>query len=199
MDNPIPGTYKRRRIYFIEKKFQAKFILKFCALVVFGGLLTIGLLYLLAMQSTTVSFVNSRVVVRTTADFILPILIQTVAIVMVIVGFAAVIVTLFVSHKIAGPLYRFKKVMQELEEGDFSSDFHIRHLDQLQDLAEAFNNTINKIRGKIHVLKDGLRGLKAGLDDISENEVSENKRSLLLELKKISEELNKASRYFKTV
>jgi len=198
MDNPIPKT-QRRRIYFIEKSFQAKFILKFCALVVLGGLLTIGLLYILAMQSTTVSFVNSRVMVRTTADFILPVLIQTVAIVIVIVSFATVIVTLFVSHKIAGPLYRFKKVMQDLEGGDFSGDFHIRHLDQLQDLADTFNSAIKKTRERIDALKDGLKALKDGLDSISENEISENKRALLAELKRASEEINKASRYFKTV
>ncbi|MBI3991297.1 MAG: methyl-accepting chemotaxis protein [Candidatus Omnitrophica bacterium] len=199
MDKPIPGTYTRRRIYFIEKSFQAKFILKFCALVVLGGLLTIGLLYFLAMQSATVSFVNSRVVVRSTADFILPILIQTVAIVVVIVGFATVIVTLFVSHKIAGPLYRLKKVMQELEGGDFSQDFHIRHLDQLQDLAKTFNTTIKKIRERIQILKEGLEILEKGINSISENEISENKRTLLFELKKVSEELSRASRYFKTV
>lgn len=199
MDKPIPGTYTRRRIYFIEKAFQAKFILKFCALVVFGGLLTIGLLYFLAMKSATVSFVNSRVVVRSTADFILPILIQTVAIVVVIVGFATVIVTLFVSHKIAGPLYRLKKVMQELEGGDFSQDFHIRHLDQLQDLAKTFNSAIKKIRERMQILKEGLDILEKGLNNISENEISENKRILLFELKKVSEELSRASRYFKTV
>lgn len=199
MDKRIPGTYTRRRIYFIEKSFQAKFILKFCVLVVFGGLLTIGLLYFLAMKSTTVSFVNSRVVVRSTADFILPILVQTVAIVVVIVGFAAVIVTLFVSHKIAGPLYRLKKVMQELENGDFSQDFHIRHLDQLQDLAKTFNITIKKIRERIQILKEGLGILEQGLNNISENDIAENKRTLLFELKKVSEELSKASRYFKTV
>ena len=197
MDMPISRPYKRR-IYFIEKSFQAKFILKFCALVVLGGFLTIGLLYFLAMQSTTVSVVNSRVVVRTTANFILPILIQTVAIVMVIVGLATVAVTLFVSHKIAGPLYRIRKVMQELEGGDFSHDFHIRHLDQLQDLADAFNNSIQKIREKIRFIKGGLETMKKGLGSISENEVSENKRALLRELKDVSEELNKAAGYFKT-
>lgn len=197
MDNSISRPYKRR-VYFIKKSFQAKFILKFCALVVLGGLLTIGLLYFLAMQSTTVSVVNSRVVVRTTANFILPILIQTVAIVVVIVGVATVAVTLFVSHKIAGPLYRIRKVMQELEGGDFSHDFHIRHLDQLQDLADTFNNSIKKIREKIRLIKDGLETMKKGLDNISENEVSENKRALLRELKNISEELNKAAGYFKT-
>ena len=195
MANPA-GTYKRK-IYFIEKSFQTKFILKFCALAAVGGLLTIGILYLLAMQSTTVSFVNSRVVVRTTADFILPILIQTVAIVTVIVGLATILVTLFVSHKIAGPLYRFKKVIQALTEGDFSSDFKIRHLDQLQDLAETFNTMIVKIRTELKALRDNFAALKEKLDDIAEHEVVEHKRSYLSELKRISLELTKIIQRFK--
>jgi methyl-accepting chemotaxis protein len=198
MDKSTARTYKRH-IYFIEKSFQTNFILKFCALVVLGGLLTIGLLYLLAMKSTTVSFVNSRVVVRTTADFLLPVLIQTTAIVVIIVGFATVLVTLLVSHKIAGPLFRIKKVMGELGAGDFSHEFHIRQLDQLQDLADTFNDSIKKMKEKIQALKNDSEKLKHELNNISESEVSENKRALLSELKKISEELSKASSYFKTV
>jgi len=191
------GTYKRRN-YFIEKSFQTRFILNFCALVAAGGLLTIGMLYVLAMQSTTVSFVNSRVVVRTTADFILPILIQTVAIVTILVGLATIVVTLFVSHKIAGPLYRFKKVMQALAEGNFSSDFRIRHLDQLQDLADAFNTMIVKIRTDLKTLKDNFRSLKEKLDNISEQEITEHKRPYLGDLKRIAGELDKIIHYFKT-
>lgn len=196
MDNTNVRPYKRK-IYFIEKEFQAKFIFKFCILVAIGGLLTVGILYLMAMQSNTVSFVNSRVVVCTTADFILPILIQTVAIVTVIVGLATILVTLFVSHKIAGPLYRFKKVMQALIEGDFSSDFKIRHLDQLQDLADTFNTMIVKIRTELKALRDNFAALKTKLDDIAENEVSEHKRPYLNELKRISIELNKIIQQFK--
>lgn len=192
-----PRTYKRRT-YFIERQFQTKFILKFCALVAVGGLLTIGILYFLSMRSTTVSIVNSRVVVRSTADFLLPVLLQTVLIVTVLVSIATIIVTLFVSHKIAGPLYRFKKVMQVLAEGDFSSEFHIRHLDQLQDVADTFNEMIRKIRQELGQLKHNLLTLKEKLSDISEHEIAEHKRSALAELKRICEELNKVSRYFKT-
>jgi len=197
MANLNAGIHKRR-IYLIEKSFQVKFILKFCGLVVFGGLLTIGLLYLLAMQSNTVSFVNSRVVVRATSDFILPILIQTVAVVIVIVGLATVMVTLLFSHKIAGPLYRLKKVLKELEGGDFSGDFHIRHLDQLQDLAGTFNETINKTRERLESLQEGVNNLKVKLEGIPESDVSEGKRSAFSQLKDISEELDKAIRHFKT-
>jgi len=196
MDNP--RVIQKRRIYFIEKRFQTNFILKFCVLVAIGGLLTIGILYFLAMRSTTVSFVNSRVVVRTTADFILPILIQTVAIVTVLVGLATIVVTLFVSHKIAGPLYRFKKVMQALAEGNFSDDFRIRHLDQLQDLADVFNVMISKIRTELKTLKDNFRSLKEKLDNISEHEIAEHKRPYLGDLKRIAEEVEKIIHYFKT-
>lgn len=187
----------KRRIYFIEKAFQTKFILKFCAIVGIGGLLTVGILYLLAGKTTTVSIVNSRVVVRTTADFILPILIQTVAVVTAIVGLATVVLTLLVSHKIAGPLYRFKKVINLLEEGDFSGDFRIRLHDQLQDLAQIFNNMITKTRIQLKALRDNLLSLKEKLDNVSEQEVSEHKRSYLSELKRISAELNRILQHFK--
>ena len=197
MASPQEPAYKRR-IYFIENEFQARFILKFCLLVIVGGLLTVGILYLLAMRATTVSIVDSRVVVQNTANFILPVLIQTVIIVMVIVGLAVIAVTLFVSHKIAGPLYRFKKAIQALTEGDFSSEFKIRRLDQLQDLADAFNGMINKVRAELKALKYNFGSLKEKLDNISEHEIAEHKRPHLSELKRVSAELNKIIDYFRT-
>jgi methyl-accepting chemotaxis protein len=190
-------SFKRKNI-FIDKQFQAQFILKFCTLVAIGGLLTIAILYFWAGKSTTVSVVNSRVAVRSTADFLLPLLIQTVLIVLVIVGFATILVTLFVSHKIAGPLYRLKKAMQNLEEGNLVEDFRIRRNDQLQNIAETFNNTIKKIREVIKNLKTNIPHLKEKLDSIQEHELSEQKRAILSELKRISDDLNKLVNYFKT-
>ena len=138
----------RRRNYFIERSFQTRFILKFCMLVIIGGLLTIGILYFLARRSTTVAIVNSNVVVKSTADFILPILIQTVLVVMVLVSIATIIVTLFVSHKIAGPLYRLKKAMRELGEGNPSVEIKLRKLDQLNDIIQEFNGMAKKLKDR---------------------------------------------------
>ena len=187
----------RRHIYFIEKSFQAKFIMKFCGLVALGGLLTIGLLYLWAAKATTVSIVNSRVVVNTTADFILPLLIQTVIIVTMIVAIAAMLVTLFVSHKIAGPLYRFKKIMEAMGEGDFLNQVKIRNGDQLQDFAKIFDDMITKNRVKIKALKADLGVFNEKLSQISENDISEHKRAYLSELKRISREIGQIINQFK--
>jgi len=148
MNGKKEAKVNRRRNYFIERSFQTRFILKFCMLVVAGGLLTIGILYFLALRSTTVSIINLSVVVKSTADFLLPILIQTVLVVMVLLSIATIIVTLFVSHKIAGPLYRIKKAMHDLGEGDFTTQITLRRLDQLKNLAEEFNSMVNKLKAR---------------------------------------------------
>lgn len=188
-------TYKRK-IYFIDKPFQAKFILKFCVIVILGGLLTIGMLYLWAGKANTVAIVNSRVLVRTTADFILPILIQTVIAVLIFAGLAVIALTLLVSHKIAGPLYHLKNAIEKLEGGNFAEDFHIRRGDQLQNIAGNFNKMIRRLREVIRSLKKDIPALKEKLDSIQEQELSEQKRSVLAELKRISEDLNNLVNYF---
>lgn len=136
----------RRKTRFIEKSFQSKFIVKFCLLVVLAGLLTIGIVYLLSARSTTVTIVNSEVVVKSTADFLLPVLIQTVLVVMVLIGLATIAVTLFVSHKIAGPLYRLKQGLHELGEGNLAGEIKLRKFDQLNDIIQEFNHLAGKLK-----------------------------------------------------
>jgi len=177
--------YKRRN-YFIDKSFQLRFILKFCLLIIAAGLLTMGALYLFARHSMTVSIVNSRVVAFTTADFILPLLIQTILVVTILIGIATAVVTLFISHKIAGPLYRFKKVVDNLSDGDFSEGFSIRKSDQLQELSSALNTMIAKVRSELLRLQKNIFMLK----NMAEGSSS-------IELKKVTEELNKIIQRFK--
>lgn len=190
-------TYQRRN-YFIDKKFQGRFIGKFSALVLMGGVLTIAVLYQLGTQSKTVAIENSRVVATTTADFILPLLVQTVIIVTVVVGITAALLTLLASHRISGPLYRFRKVLEALEQGDFSSsEFHIRSGDQFHDLADEMNRMIRATRQEMARLKHSTVSLKQKLDTLDESDLPEHKRVVLAELEKIAEEFDRAIRYFK--
>jgi len=188
----------RRRNYFIDRKFQSRFILKFFGLVLGGGLLTLALIYILGSASTTVAVQNSRVVAASTSTFILPLLMQTVLTVSVVIGLAAVLLTLFVSHKISGPLYHFKKAIEGLGEGDFLSELHIRSLDQFHGLADGINAMIRSTRQKLIRLKAEAENLRRKLDNLSENDLPENTRQALAELKTIVEELDKAVRHFKT-
>lgn len=144
----------QRRNYYIDKDFQAKFIIKFCFLAAFGSLLIVALIYWLAQNSTTVGIAEGRVAVHTTAEYLLPLLLQTVFTELVIVSLATIVMTLFISHKIAGPLYRLKVMLGALGEGDFSSSMRLRKDDQLQQVAAAYNEAVEKINGKLKTVKN---------------------------------------------
>ncbi len=173
----------RRRNYFIDKDFQTKFILKFCLLVVLSGIATTGILYFIGKKSTTVAIVNSCVIVHSTADYLLPVLIQTVLVVMILLGLATIAVTLLFSHKIAGPLYRFKKAIEGVRLGNLSSNFYLRNYDQLKELSEEVNAMIDKAREQISSIKEDVAKLKAKKGNISDQDI---------------EELDKKVNYFKT-
>jgi methyl-accepting chemotaxis protein len=187
----------RRRNYYIDRDFQTKFILQFSALVAVGAGLMIIVLYLLSQGTTSVVFINARVRVMTTADLILPLLINTILIVTGFVSIGAVAVTLFVSHRIAGPLYRFRQVFKELSAGNFSHEVHLRQGDQLVSMGEDFNRMIVSVRARLFEVKSMVAGVKAeasagGL--ISEGAA----RQRLVDLQHKVEALEKTLEFFKT-
>jgi signal transduction histidine kinase len=188
----------KRRTYFIEKKFQLQFITKFCFLVILGGFVTAGLVYFLSRQATTVAIVNSRIVVRSTADFLLPLLIQTVAVAVVLTGCATIAITLFVSHRIAGPLFRFKRIMEAMERGDFSRGFRLRTKDQLQDFAESMNKMLRVNREQIVMIQELTKILKHACEKISDTDVVHDKATSLHELKSAVRELAAVTDRYKT-
>lgn len=197
MSQPREQAYSRRN-YYIDKDFQSKFIMKFCGLVVLGALATMALLYLFARQTTTVAIVQSRITVMTTADFLLPIMVQTVIIVTAVVSLAAAAVTLFVSHKIAGPLYRFKQTFKDLASGNFGNQVRLRKGDQLVEVASEFNQMITSVRGQILATRSNIESAKADLDAISEFNVEDSKRHQFLALKKKLQDASQAVNFFRT-
>ena len=190
------SKYRRRNVY-IDKDFQTRFILKFCALVAAGAVLTIGLLYLLSMQSTTVSFVQARVKVMSTADFLLPVMAQTVLIVTVLVSVVSIAVTLIVSHKIAGPLFRFKQTLKELSSGNFSNQVRLRKGDQLIEVADDFNQMITVVRARLIEAKKALALVQVDIDTIGEFNVDDSKRKIFHDLQQKVRDLEKALEFFK--
>ena len=139
MDN----VYKnRRKVYFIKRRFQMIFIIKFCLLVILGAVVSGLVIYLVSQGSATTVFENSRIRIKSTADFILPAVLLSTAVVTVLVGLASVIVTLYASHKIAGPIYRIEKDLEKVKQGDLRVKFNLRKNDQLQALAAMLESIV---------------------------------------------------------
>ncbi|MEA3489423.1 MAG: HAMP domain-containing protein [Candidatus Omnitrophota bacterium] len=152
----------RRHIYFIKKKFQRNFILKFCGLIVIGAVISGSIIYAMSISTVTTTFENSRLIMKSTADFILPAVLLASVVMIVLIGLATIAATLFTSHRIAGPLYRLEKDIEEITSGNLKKRFHLRKTDEIKALAESLNNMAETLRSDIDKVKNGISDLESG-------------------------------------
>lgn len=164
MENKFP---ERRKNYYIKKEFQRNFILKFCSLVVIGALISGAIIYIKSVSTVTTTFENSRLAIKSTADFILPAILMSSFIVIILTGLATIAITLFTSHKIAGPLYRIEKDAEEIASGNLNTRFHLRGGDEIKALAAKLDDMAQSLRLKVAAIKDALASLEASAKDAS--------------------------------
>ena len=192
----------RRRNYFINRGFQTEFILKFCGLVALSCVIFGVILYTLSSRTLTTTFENSRLVVKSTADYILPAILFGGTIVALVTALAASIVVILMTHRVAGPIYRFEKYAQKVGNGELLPDLKIRKKDQFQNMVNAFNNMTQGLSAgllKVVTVSEKLDGLIDKLSDGSNREMllKDDIKKVVSELKKDKQDLKKALSYFK--
>ncbi len=149
----------RRRNYFVKKEFQFKFILKFCLLLLMGVIIATGILLLFSQGTLTSSFQESKLTIKSTALAILPAVIFTNLITLGLISLASIVVTLLVSHKLAGPMFRFEKETMAIGEGDLTKEITLRKNDQLFEIAGSLNRMTGSLRGKVLDVRSGVENL----------------------------------------
>ena len=148
-------TY-RRKIHYIKKDFQFRFIFKFCMLVLVGGLISTGILAFFSKGTLTSTFENSRLVIEKTSIAILPAVIYTNLITLVLITAAAIGVTLLVSHKLAGPMFRFEADLKTIGSGDLTKVVRLRKEDQIKDMVQSLNDMTASLHGKVSAVRAQL-------------------------------------------
>jgi len=154
---------KRKQVY-INKNFQTRFIVKFVLVLVIGGAISIGLTFFATQDTLTTTFANSRLVIQKTAVAIMPSVIYTTLVTTAVVGLIMVIVALLVSHKIAGPVYRFEKDIERIAKGDLKNHVNIRKDDQFQEVAASLNTMIDHLNASLSEIQDQTVSLAGNID-----------------------------------
>lgn len=142
MNNP---NSKRRNV-FIKKAFQARFMAGVIGLILLSSLSSALLIYWITggdlqaqSQSAHANIVNAW------ERLGLSILLGNI-VAIIVASAAGVTSVLYASHKIAGPLYRFETLCQEIGNGNFDTITQLREDDQLQELANSFSEMVAKLR-----------------------------------------------------
>lgn len=93
---------------------------------------------------------------------------KVLALGLLIVVFQLVILTIFVSHKIAGPIYRFEKFCEAIQTGDLTTRIRLRKSDEMIQTAERFNVMTSELEIRIRTVQEALEEMpqKAGQESL---------------------------------
>lgn len=180
----------RRRRYFIKKKFQTNFLVRFIILLLLESLLIAGLFMYVSSDTLTTGYFNSTLKIDRTVNFFFISFLLITLIAVVGVGIAGLIIFILLSHRIAGPLYRFEKTLERIGNGDLTTRIDLRGTDQLTELKEALNTLADSLDRRMAGIKNSLaeaQNLLAKKDDPEFN----------VKLKKILTHLKDEIEYFK--
>jgi nitrogen fixation/metabolism regulation signal transduction histidine kinase len=93
------------------------------------------------------------------------------------------ILGIFITHRIAGPVYRMKKICERIGTGDLSIDGRLRKRDELKDLFESLSNMVVCLRNR---KEEELKVISRFLENIEEEpEVRERFQSHIDSLKRL--------------
>lgn len=159
-----------RRTVFIKKAFQGRFILNVFLLILLSGLCSATLIYWLASGDLLAQSQTAHENIKTALDNLgFSIAIANLA-ALLVAGIMTIAMVLYASHKIAGPLYRFEKICEQIGEGNLDTVTSLREGDQLQDMGRAFANMVNKLRNRKTQRQELTAQLTTHLDQLQQEQ-----------------------------
>ncbi len=193
----------RRKNYFINKKFQVDFAIRFLVLIVVAAVAALGLFLYNSKGTLTAGYTGSEVRLLRTSDFFLPMLLMSTIGVIIVTGIIGILVLIYLSHRIAGPIFRFQKVLNEIDKGDLTHRFTLREDDQFKELAGRINDLARTMDHKIGLIKDHASALSRITEELhtlsaSHPSLKKDLERPLCEIAGRITELQDAANHFKT-
>lgn len=129
----------KRRKYFINKEFQGRYIFDYFLLVTIGSLIFIGVFSFFSSNTLSIVYDNYHLQLGVTPGILFKRILNTQWLLIVFGGTVVIIFTLFLTHRVAGPFFRFEKALDEMIEGNISGKIVLRKKDEGKELAKKIN------------------------------------------------------------
>ena len=154
------NTSKKRQIILIDHRFQLRMAFAFIALqVVLTSLFSFGM-YMFMDSEVHADLLSAHASYLSLSKMLLP-LVTVLSLFSIALSIILVITfVIIVSQKIAGPMYRFRTVLESVAERRFPQFMKIRPDDQLGELAISIDNAVGKVKSDITLLQQATVRLK---------------------------------------
>lgn len=185
------SSIRRRKRYFIKPGFQSRLTAIFVLIVIIVANIVGALVYGFSIEKLESKLVvESKFPIDTSqlGQALLPGVIVAELVSILVVAFICV----FVTHTIAGPVYRMERVAKSIGEGDLTNVIKLRPKDELKDLADAMNEMTFGLRSHIQTIKENTNKAKLGLERIK----ASGKADKVEDIAEALANLEKASGFF---
>jgi len=174
----------KRRIFFIKKDLQGRQVLGFFLFFACGCLMFIALFLFLSADSMTISYNNHSVQFGQTPFMLLKQILASGWVAVVIGGGILVYAVLRFTHRLAGPVFRFEKALDNMNAGRLDDHIHLRVKDEGKELATKINSFNDRLSRSIIGIRCNAEAMNNLLDQLetvvsTTGEESEKMRSLL--------------------
>lgn len=185
----------KRKQYLVAKKFQLKYVGLILLLMFSTAILCSYVVYYTSMislgEKLASVYPQGRLVsIVKAVNFRIMLSVLLVTPLVAVIG-------IFLSHKIAGPIFRMEKFMANMAAGDLSSKIILRQGDELISLADGINKLVENLKLTIGGQKDRVNMISSEVDNLKKavsskpQEVSGSINRLASEVKGLGEELDK--------
>lgn len=144
MGQTTPSKFQRRTI-FIKKNLQIRYM----ALIIISVLCGLAIMTLELTATISDLFDAYPVLMQPIYDEFIPIISDFFYKIAIYVLFV-VLISAVLSHKMAGPVYRFEQTCKAIAKGDFSQRVHLRKGDQFTELQDEFNKMMDVVESRIN-------------------------------------------------
>ena len=158
-------TWKRRN-YFIKRELQGKYIFSFFILVITGSIIFTIIFSLLSADTLTVVYDNYNLQIGKTPSVLLREILSANWIFIVAGGLTVVVLSVFLTHRFAGPLFRFEKSIDEMTKGNLNFMIRLRAKDEGKELAEKINRLILMLSSNLHEVRHLSGEIDSKLEDV---------------------------------
>src|SRR3990172_12700950 len=125
--NKKPSLATRK--YFINRKFQLEFSFRFLLIIAAASIGVMLLFFYNSRGTMTAGYSGYEVKLLQTGAYFLPSLILSTIIIVIFSCFTCAIALILLSHRFAGPLFRFQATLDELKAGNLTRRFNLRDKD----------------------------------------------------------------------
>ncbi|NWF98958.1 MAG: methyl-accepting chemotaxis protein [Nitrospirae bacterium] len=167
----------RRRNYFIKKDLQGKYMFSFFVFVIAGSIIFTLIFSLLSSDTLTIVYEDYNLKIGKTPIMLLKEILSAHWIFIVVGGLAVVILSMFLTHRFAGPIFRFERSIDEITNGNLNFQIKLREKDEGKELANKINKMIlmfsdnfKEMEKISEEIRNELNSIQEDLKDSRQNE-----------------------------